>query len=121
MEKGSRIAWSVWPNNGNATTVEEYGSLGIQVNAEGKDLFDAAWEHVYLVFVYSDRPPTVHTHELPKKSFRDCYQLTSEEIKAWLVEHGIVVWPKGRPPKVIVQHLAAQTFALVDLKQNLAD
>jgi hypothetical protein len=85
--------------------------LGIRVGVANRTrYFSRAWSHVLV-----DLDGQIRRFELTPGFWNDCPEFrdgVDEYIKAWLRKHGLLDWPKGRPPRVFLESLGGNRFRL---------
>jgi len=86
--------------------------LGIRVGAANRSrYFSPSWSQIVIEMDgqrrYFDLSPGFW-NECPE--FRDGRE---GHIKAWLAIHGLLNWPKGRPPRVVLEPLGGRLFRLL--------
>jgi len=89
-------------NNGGA-------GYGLEIDHSDRDrFFDRSWRNVIL-----DLPGQGQAVVRVSPSFwRGCPELHSAEIGRWLHQNGMAPWPWRRRPKIIMDHLADNKFAV---------
>ena len=76
---------------------------GLKIDAADRDrYFQREWKTVTLVLEGQGAPVEVN---VDKPSFwnKTCRELISAEVGRWLIKNGLVPWPKGRPPKLVLE------------------
>jgi hypothetical protein len=103
------MIWTAWNNGKHHPTGIGYG---FKVSAADRDrYFNPAWQTVILELPSRSGPVIVEAN-VGKESFwnSQCRELISKEIGRWLIEEGCVLWPKGNPPKFIVEPCGDRRF-----------
>lgn len=100
---------TAWNNGKHHASGAGYG---LKVAIPDRDrFFDPERGRVILELDGWDTPVTVN---IAKNSFwgPDCRELIQQEIGRWLRQNGLVPWPKGQPPKLRMEPLARDRFAV---------
>lgn len=106
---------TAWKSTANPITG---GGYGLKVRVEDRDrYFRREWRTVTLELEGSDRPVEV---KVGKPSFwnETCHELTSQEIGRWLLDNGYAPWPKGNPPKFIMEVVADRRYVVRRIKDD---
>ena len=83
------------------------GGLGLRVRPGDRDrFFDRRWRQVVLD-ISGHRVITV---SISDSFWRDCPELRSNEIGRWLQQSGLAPWPRGKPPKLLMEHAYGNRF-----------
>jgi hypothetical protein len=92
---------TVWSNGGTG--------YGLKVGEGDRDrFFDPSWRSVVLELAgQGDVVASVSP-----SFWRACRELRSAEIGQWLQRHGLASWPSGKPPKILMEHVAGNRFAV---------
>ena len=89
-------------NNGGAT-------YWLEVNVSDRDrYFDRGWKNVVLEL--AGQGNAVIT--VSPSFWRGCSELRGIEIRQWLHRNGLAPWPRGQRPRVVMQQLADNRFAV---------
>lgn len=100
---------TAWNNGQHYASGAGYG---LRVTAADRDrFFDPDAGSAVLELEGWDTPITVNTD---KASFWGprCRELIAREIGRWLRRRGLAPWPSGRPPRLLMQPLARNRFAV---------
>jgi hypothetical protein len=82
---------------------------GLEIRASDRDrYFDRDWQNVVLELAGQGNTVV----RVSDSFWRDCCELRSAEIGRWLKRNGLAPWPKGQRPKVVMQHLTGNRFAV---------
>lgn len=98
---------TAWNNGAHARNGAGYG---LKVSVEERDAhFQPDWDVILLEL--DDEPQPVEVH-IDKTSFwsEACRELTHIKIGRWLRSQGLAPWPKGNPPKFILEPLGENRF-----------
>jgi len=49
---------------------------------------------------------------LSKSFWGECIELRSASVGKWMLDHGLAPWPKGRPPRFILEPIGNRRFRL---------
>ena len=100
---------TAWNNGRHHASGAGYG-LKVAI-ADRDRCFDPEEDSVVLELEGWDAPVTVNT---AKASFwgPTCWELIDREIGRWLRRHGLAPWPEGRPPRLRMEPLARNRFAV---------
>ena len=96
----------------NSRHHESGAGYGLKVSVEDRDrFFHRHWDTVLLELEGRGTPVAVNIN---KDSFWGpmCRELISREIGRWLRENGYSPWPKGRPPKFVMEPLGGNRFVV---------
>jgi hypothetical protein len=96
---------TAWNNSGSG--------YGLKISIVDRDkYFNRTWQYVVLLLGDNANPLRVNIN---KKSFwgETCRELISKEIGKWLIEKGYAPWPKGSPPKFIVEPVSDNQFRII--------
>jgi hypothetical protein len=89
-------------NNGGA-------GYGLEIRASDRDrFFDRHWRAVVLELSGQGQAVVA----VSPSFWRRCSELRSAEIGRWLQRNGLAPWPRGRRPKVIMEHVTGNRFAV---------
>ena len=83
---------------------------GLKLQAQDRDrYFQKDWKAIILELKGDPEPVEVN---IDKTSFWGpvCTELISKRIGMWLIENSLAPWPKGRPPKVLVEPIEGNRF-----------
>lgn len=81
--------------------------LGLRVRPADRDrFFDRSWRNVVLDILGHQ----VITVPVSDSFWRQCPELRSNEIGRWLQQSGLAPWPRGRPPKIQMEHAYGNRF-----------
>jgi hypothetical protein len=84
-------------------------TYGIRVSRKDRGAyFQRAWR---FVFVEIEDGPVLRV-PLKPSFWKQCTELTHAGLAEWMLEHGLVPWPKGKPPKFELEHLGERRFRL---------
>ena len=100
---------SAWNNGQHYRTGAGYG---IKISIEELDTyFSRGWDSVVIELSGWTAPILVN---VMKKSFwgATCRELISADIGRWLMVNGLAPWPKGQPPKLLLEPLSDNRFLL---------
>lgn len=89
---------------------ESGAGYGFKVSVKDRDrFFRRHWDTVLLELEGKETAIEVNIN---KRSFWGprCRELISREIGRWLRENGYAPWPKGKPPKFLLEPLAGNRF-----------
>lgn len=96
---------TVWAGTGKK-------QLGIRVGAANRArYFSESWREVVV-----DVDGQLRHFDLSSGFWNRCPEFRDGRggyIKAWLGKHGLSEWPKGRPPRVILEPLGGSLFRLL--------
>jgi hypothetical protein len=101
---------SAWNNGQHYPTGAGYG---IKISIEDRDTcFSKGWDCVVLELEDWDADVEVN---VKKQSFwgATCRELISADIGRWLQASGLAPWPKGKPPKLLLEPLSGNRFSLI--------
>jgi hypothetical protein len=112
----TRLLWSAW-RNGTGTAV------GLKVPVEDRRaFFDRSWATVFLVFPEDTNYGEIEVNVAKPSFWNDkCHELINKRIKEWLSGLGLLPWPRGRPPKVIIEPLSQRRFAIRGIQKRSFD
>jgi hypothetical protein len=86
--------------------------MGIRVGAANRSrYFSPSWSQVVVEMDGQRR-----NFDLSLGFWKDCPEFRDGReghIKAWLGKHGLLEWPKGRPPHVVLEPLGGSLFRLL--------
>ena len=96
---------TVWAGTGKR-------QLGIRVGAANRSLyFSPSWNQIVVEM------DGQHRHfDLSPGFWNECPEFRDGRegaIKAWLGKHGLLDWPKGRPPHVVLEPLGGSLYRLL--------
>ena len=100
---------TAWSDGKNLASGAGYG---LKLTLADRDrYFKREWPHVVLELEGHPAPITVRT---AKPSFWDgaCRELISKEIGKWLRQNELAPWPKGKPPKLVMEPLTEGRFVV---------
>ena len=105
---------TAWNNGQHHTSGAGYG-LKLSV-ADRDEHFRRDWESIFVLL--EDQPHPVDIN-IAKPSFWGpvCRELIHVEIGRWLIKHGLAPWPKGKPPKVVLEPLDRPQY--FQLRRNI--
>jgi hypothetical protein len=90
-----------WSNGGSG--------YGLEIEASDRDrFFDRNWRDVVLDL--SGQGQAIVT--VSPSFWRSCSELRSAEIGRWLRQNGLAPWPRGKRPRVIMEHVTDNRFAV---------
>lgn len=100
---------TAWNNGKHHESDAGYG-LKVSVKDHNR-FFQRHWDVILLELERRDTPIEVNVN---KKSFWGpmYHELISREIGQWLRENGYSPWPKGRPPKFVMEPLGDNRFVV---------
>ncbi len=85
------------------------GTYGLKVQTSDRDrLFDRGWQDVILEL--QGQGQSVVT--VSPSFWRRCSELRSADIGWWLHQNGLAPWPHGQPPKMVMEQIAGNRFAV---------
>jgi len=84
------------------------GTYGIRISMQDRGIFKREWREVILLL---DGKRRVRVR-ISDSFWRRCPELRSKHIGEWLREKGLIPWPKGSPPKLILRHREDNIFEL---------
>lgn len=97
---------TAWNNGSHHVSGAGYG---LRISEDDRDsFFDPDWK--FAVFDLGGEADA--EVRLSESFWRSCRELRSVEIGRWLRRRGLAPWPKGKPPKLAVQHVAGNRFAV---------
>lgn len=84
---------------------------GIRIIKKDRDkYFKREWKYVTIKIEGTD---TVVTGNIDKMSFWcSSIQIISKELGRWFIANDLAQWPKGKPPKLILDHTGENNFLL---------
>jgi len=83
------------------------GGYGIRLTHEDRDrYFRRAWHFVTIELEEGN----IIEVNLSKSFWRCCPELRKAEIGKWMLEHRLVPWQKGDPPKMEMVHIRGNRF-----------
>jgi hypothetical protein len=92
---------TAWNNGGSG--------YGLEILASDRDrFFDRNWREVVLDLSGQGQA----TITISPSFWRRCSELRSADIGRWLQQNGPAPWPRGRRPKVVMQYVADNRFAV---------
>jgi hypothetical protein len=92
---------TAWKNGGSG--------YGLHIRTADRDrFFDRAWRQVVLDL--TGQGPVIVT--VSPSFWRRCTELRSAEIGRWLHCNGLAPWPSGIPPRVVMEQVADNRFAV---------
>lgn len=106
---------TAWNNGRHHTSGVGYG---FKVSLQDRDrFFKREWETVILELEGIPVPIEVNIN---KESFwgNTCRELISKEIGRWLQQNGLAPWPKGNPPKFIMEVVADRRYVVSRIKDD---
>lgn len=81
---------------------------GIRVTPSDRDkYFRREWQSVSI-----DLGSARVTARLSDSFWRSCSELRSARIGKWMLERGIAPWPKGEPPKLLLELVGDRVYRL---------
>lgn len=93
---------TVWAGTGKK-------QLGIRVGATNRTrYFSTSWQQVVV-----EMDGQLRHFKLNPGFWKDCPEFRDGHVKAWLSKHGLLEWPKGRPPGVVLEPLGGSLFLLL--------
>jgi hypothetical protein len=108
------MVWSAWNNGAHRDTGAGYG---FKVPIPDRDRhFRPEWKTVQLELP-SASASSLHEINVSKKSFWSdtCHELISRDIGRWLIAQGLAPWPKGTPPRFLVESVGDRSFRILGL------
>jgi hypothetical protein len=82
--------------------------LGLRIGRKNaKEFFEKDWNLVFIE-IDSGTIPVKVTNTF----WTTCPELRSPDIGRWMRKHGLVPWPEGRPPKMLLTPLRRNRFRL---------
>jgi hypothetical protein len=106
------MMWTAWNNGAYHATGAGYG---FKIDAADRDRhFQTEWTTVSLELPRASEPLTVEVN-IDKQSFwgTSCREVISQSIGRWLIDEGYAPWPKGSPPKFLVEPSGARRFRIL--------
>lgn len=93
-------------NNGKPNN-RSGGGYGIKIRRKDRDdRFQRTWPSV---IVETENGEVLDI--VPSSSFwSNCPELRRKEIGRWMVEQGLALWPKGKPPKFQLEPIGDRRF-----------
>jgi len=104
------LIWKAWRNSARHT--RSGAGYGLRIPISDRDrLFAKEWKTVYLELPIDGGYNEVEVN-INKPSFWNgtCRELISHQIGRWLIAKRLAPWPKGRPPRIHVEHAGARRF-----------
>jgi hypothetical protein len=100
---------TAWNNGNHYPSGAGYG-LKLQVQDRDR-YFLRSWKSVWLELEGYSQVVEVN---VDKPSFwgPDCRELISKHIGIWLIENNLAPWPKRKPPKLVLNHIAENRFTV---------
>jgi hypothetical protein len=85
------------------------GTYGLKVQTGDRDrFFDRGWQD--LILELQGQGQAVVT--VSPSFWRGCPELRSADIGWWLQQNGLAPWPHGQPPRVVMERIASNRFAV---------
>lgn len=100
---------TAWNNGKHLPSGAGYG---LKVAIEDRDRwFDQRWVNIWLRLEGESKSFTVN---VAKPSFwtDTCHELIHKNIGKWLIKNHLAPWPKGKPPKLELEHVKDNHFYL---------
>jgi hypothetical protein len=100
---------TAWNNGTHSKTGAGYG---VKLDVRDRDrFFQHEWKSIELSLEGTSKVVQVN---VAKPSFWEttCRELISVEIGRWLIANGLAPWPKGSPPKLLLEHIEGDHFLL---------
>lgn len=94
----------------NAAVPASPAGYGIKIDAASRDShFDKSWKFVQLDLPQMAEPVIAN---IDKKSFWNgtCRELINSRLGEWMISQKLAPWPKGRPPKLLLEPIAPARF-----------
>jgi hypothetical protein len=91
---------TAWNNGQHLTSGAGYG-LKISISDRDK-YFRREWQTIFLLLENQANPIEVN---VAKPSFWSpvCRELIHAEIGRWMLQNSLAPWPKGKPPKLVLE------------------
>ncbi len=100
---------TAWNNGQHLSSGVGYG---LKVTIEDRDrCFDQHWGSIWLRLEGESHAFEVN---VTKPSFwgKTCHELIHKNIGKWLIKNHLAPWPKGKPPKLELEHIKDNHFFL---------
>ena len=100
---------TAWNNGSPSNTGAGYG---VKLHPLDRDrYFKREWK--YAIVELEGFPGTINLN-IAKKSFwgSNCRELIHAQIGRWLLHNKLAPWPKGKPPKLSLEHIRDNYFYL---------
>ena len=98
---------TAWNNGSHHPSGAGYG---VKIAITDRDrFFKPEWRNVILELEEEELSISIN---IDKKSFwgSTCRELISKDIGEWFIKNGLAPWPKGSPPKLILEPLEGNKF-----------
>lgn len=108
-EQSEIIIVTAWNNGAHHPSGAGYG---LKISSDDRERwFKKEWNFIELELEGKPDPITVN---IQKKSFwsKSCGELINKEIGLWFKEKGICPWPKGFPPKLLLEPISDNRFRI---------
>jgi hypothetical protein len=103
------MIWTAWSNGKGSASGSGYG---LKMTPTDRDAtFDQSWKTVTIQLPRSDGHLSAIV-PISDAFWRVCSELRSQDIGRWLIANGHAPWPKGAPPKFVVDKIQERGFAL---------
>ena len=94
----------------NGSYHESGAGYGLKIQVSDRDnFFDENWKFILLEL---ENHPELVSVNIDKSSFwgANCRELISKEIGLWLRSINLAPWPKGKPPKLLMNNVSENIF-----------
>lgn len=108
---------TAWNNGAHARSGAGYG---FKISIEDRDAhFQPDWD---VILLEMDGETQLVEVNIDKTSFWDetCRELIHVKIGRWLRSQGLAPWPKGNPPKFILEPIGENRFKVLKSHKQLA-
>jgi len=106
------MIWTAWKNGKHNSPGVAYG---LTVPAQDRDrYFSRSWRTIILELPTTAGAIQVEINIAKGSFWGGCRELIDKEIGEWLIQRGLVPWPKGRPPRFNVIQRLGRRFVVVD-------
>ena len=102
------MQWTAWNDGKHLPTGGGYG-LHVPL-ADRNAQFKKRWSTVTLELRCGSRYTPVVVNTSKASFWRDCSELISRDIGAWLINNGQAHWPRGSPPRFTVTAIRPGLF-----------
>lgn len=96
---------TVWAGTGKR-------QLGVRVGATNRSrYFSPSWQQIKV-----EMDGQIRSFNLSPGFWKDCPEFRDgpgAHLKTWLVNHNLLDWPKGRPPRLVLEPLGGNLFRLL--------
>lgn len=103
---GATMIWTAWSSGSRRS-----GGCGFRIRVQDRDLaFPPGARHVTVELPGREEPLQI---ELSPSFWADCPEIRGAGIGDWLIGAGHAPWPRGRPPRFVVESLGEARFHLL--------